>query len=175
MRGDRPKLSDRELLYAATSRCRCGAGLAYPLDHGLAQKLGAWVCSSVLKGDVEALASDQTMAAFGNSGPPGEHDGLPWTFFKVREETSINNHGGHTTRPTGTVARTIGKAKCPKCSHSWQSEPYSACGLGHHWFSGPCPNCSYAVGGDGVYRSGDGERIETRCPDVILDAPVVAS
>lgn len=150
------RLTDKELLYAATARCRCGVGLAYPLDHALAMRLRAWVCSAVLKADEGSL--------------PGQHDRLDFAFYKVREETSINNRGGHTTRPAGTVARTVGKAKCPKCNHEWQSEPYSACGLGHHWFPGPCPGCGHAVGGNGVYRSGDGPRIETRYPHVVLDA-----
>lgn len=165
------KLTDRDLLYAATARCRCGAGLAYPMDHELACAIGAWVCSAVLKRDVADVATDQTQAAFAGTPTVGNHDCLPWAFFKVREETSINNHGGHTTRPLGTVARTVGKAKCPKCQHEWQSEPYSACGLGHHWFPGACPGCGYAVGADGTYRSDEGEPIKTGCPDVVLDAP----
>lgn len=170
MSDDRPKLTDKELLYAATARCRCGAGLAYPMEHDLARAIGAWVCSAVLRGDVPGVATDQTTAAFTGAPSDGDHDSFPWAYFKIREETSINNRGAHTTRPPGTIARTIGKAKCPECSHEWQSDPYSACGLGHHWFSGPCPGCGYAVGGDGVYRSSDGPRIETRCPDVVLDA-----
>ena len=143
-------LTDEDLLYAATVRCRCGAGLAYPLDHEIGY--GAWVCSAALKGaDV------------------GDHDSLPWSMYKVREETSINNTGGHTTRPPGTIARIIGKATCPKCGHAWQSEPYVACGLGHHWFSGPCPSCGYAVGGSGTWSTSEGKPIEKRYMDVVLD------
>lgn len=170
MSDDRPRLTDKDLMYAATTRCRCGAGLAHPLDHDLAGELRAWACSAVLRGDVDGPATPQGFAALRGEPPPGDHDALDFAFFKVREETSINNRGGHTTRPAGTVARTIGKAKCPKCEHEWQSEPYSACGRGHHWFSGACPSCGHAVGGDGVYRSGDGPRIETRYPHVVLDA-----
>lgn len=147
-------LTDKDLMYAATGRCRCGAGLAHPMDHELALRQRAWTCSAVLKG--ERLS--------------GDHDCLPFAFWKVREETLINNTGGHTTRPAGTVARMVGTAKCPSCAHEWQSEPYSACGLDHHWFPGPCPNCGHAVGGNGTYRSGDGPRIETRYWDVVLDA-----
>lgn len=167
---DRPKLTDRELLYAATARCRCGAGLAYPLDHKLAMAIRAWVCSAVLKGDVDGMATDQTMAAFDKTAAAGDHDSFDWAMWKIREETSINNRGGHTTRPAGTVARTIGKAKCPKCNHEWQSEPYSACGLGHHWFPGPCPGCGYAVGAHGTWCSDEGDPISVGCPDVVLDA-----
>ncbi len=146
--------TDFDLLYAATDRCRCGAGLAYPLDPDKAFELRAWVCSDYLK--------DQARG--------GNHDKLPFAFWKVREETSINNHGGATTRPAGTVCRTVGTATCPQCGHKWESEPYDACGLGHHWFSGPCPQCGYAVGGEGVWRSDEGESIQHRFRDVVLAA-----
>lgn len=107
--------TDQELLYAATARCECGAGMAHPLDHEAAMKLRAWRCSVVLKG-----------------GGGGGHSELPFAFYKVREETSINNRSGGSTRPAGTVARTVGRAKCPKCGSEWRSEPYNACGASHH-------------------------------------------
>jgi hypothetical protein len=155
--------TDVELMYAATARCEgCHAGLAYPLDHEEARKLSAWACSRVLKGEVPDVPEEH-----------GKHSSYPWAFYKVREETSINNRGGYTTRPAGTVARTVGKAKCPKCSHTWESEPYSACGASHHWFSGPCPSCGYAVGADGTHRSGDGEPIEMRYRDDVRPAEPV--
>ena len=160
---DRPRLTDHDLLYAATARCRCGAGLAHPLDHDLAIELRAWVCSVVLKGDpVEIDLEDHDSSE--------DHDALEFAFFKVREETSVNNAGGYTTRPAGTVARTVGHAKCPICKHEWTSEPYSACAAGHHWFPGPCPCCGHAVGGSDSYSTKDGPPIETRHPHVILAA-----
>lgn len=145
-------ITDTELLYAATRRCWCGAGLAYPLDSKLALKIRAWTCSAVLKEEV----------------PDGGHDRFPFAFYKIREETSINNEGAHTTRPPGTVCLTVGKALCPKCGHQWQSEPYDACGRGHHWFSGPCPSCGYAVGAEGIWRGDEGEPIEHRYANVVL-------
>ena len=145
-------MKDTELLYAATVRCRCGAGLAYPLDHDAAWKLGAWVCACLLREEQQT----------------GEHDRFPWAFYTIREETSINNRGGATTRPAGTVARKVGSATCPKCDHKWQSEPYSACGASHHWFSGPCPQCGYAVGGEGSWSTDQGKPIECRYKDVII-------
>ena len=145
-------LTDHELLYAATGRCRCGAGLAHPLDDELAWKLRRWVCADILKGCATTT----------------EHDALPFALYKVREETSINNRSGATTRPAVTVARTLGTASCPRCQHEWQSEPYDACGLGHHWFSGACPSCGYAVGGAGSHSSTDGPAIITRYRTVVI-------
>jgi hypothetical protein len=142
---------DTDLLYSAEARCPCGAGLAYPLDHKEALATGAWQCSAALKGVAE-----------------GKHVSYPFALWKIREETSINNYGGASTRPPGTVALTVGHAVCPSCNHEWESEPYSACGAGHHWFSGPCPVCGYAVGADGTLRSGDGEAIKTRYRTVVV-------
>ena len=161
-------LTDKELLYAATVRCRCGAGLAYPMDQELSLHIRAWVCSAVLKGETGGVRATRKDWFVGNV-PVGQHDALDWAMWKVREETSINNHGGHTTRPPGTYARTVGNAKCPKCEHTWESEPYIACGLGHHWFCGPCPGCGYTIGAGGTYSTRQGTPIETRYLDVILD------
>lgn len=147
--------TDKDLLYAATARCaKCDAGLAYPRDHDEARKYSAWMCSAVLRGDTTER----------------DHDCLPWAFWKVREETSINSRSGLTTRPPGTIARTVGKAKCPKCEHTWQSEPYDAAGLSHHWYPGPCPGCGYAVGANLSSSSADGPSIEVRFTDVVLEA-----
>lgn len=148
-------LTDKTLLYAADARCsKCGAGIAYPLDHERAWELRAWICSAVLKDDATGTG----------------HDSLPFAYWKVREETSINNRRRTSTRPLGTVCRTVGTAKCPKCWHTWESEPYDANGLGHHWFSGPCPECGYAVGSAGTWASGEGEPIEHRFHDVVLES-----
>lgn len=149
------KYTDMELEYAATGRCVCGAGLAHPLDTPEALRINAWVCSKNLKGEVPQHLW-------------GEHDVLPFSFYKVREESSINNRGGFTTRPPGTVAMTVGTATCPKCQHSWKSEPYSANGLNHHWFAGPCPECGYSVGGGSSYSSLDGAPIDSRFRTVVL-------
>lgn len=150
----RQQMNDYDLLYAATVRCACGAGMACPQDNSEALRLRAWVCSDVLKGADAA-----------------GHDRLDFALYKVREETSINNMSGSTTRPPGTVCLTVGKAKCPKCQQEWESEPYNACGLNHHWFSGPCPQCGYAVGSAGMWSSTQGEPIEHRYSDVVRPEP----
>ncbi len=146
--------TDATLMYAATARCAlCNAGLAYPLDPKDAFELGAWVCSSTLKGAEDPLLL---------------HTRLPFAFWKVREETSINNYGSHTTRPEGTQCLTVGHFSCPNCTCHWHSQPYSACGKSHHEFSGPCPACGYAVGADGLYSSSEGEPIDSRYGHVVL-------
>lgn len=177
--------TDRELLYAATARCKCGAGLAHPLDHEAAWKLRAWVCSAVLKGEGAGVSERWPGRVTSANAVEQPHDRYDFGMWKVREETSINNQGSFTTRPPGTLARTVGRATCPKCHHKWESEPYDAPqSPGHHWRSGPCPQCGYAVGsltefvaveapgGGGVWRSEDGEPIDQRYWDVVLDSPV---
>ena len=145
--------TDKTLEYAATVRCKCGAGVAMPLDVEESMSLAAWVCSEVLKGN----ASD--------------HDSFPFVFWKIREETSINNTPGLTTRPAGTIARTIGHATCGQCNSEWESEPYEACGKSHHWFPGNCPKCGNDCGGHGSHSSTDKRpRIEARYRTVILDS-----
>lgn len=148
--------TDFELLYAATARCsNCNAGLAYPhRPSEIHPRPSAWICSRVLKGEV----------------PAREHTSLPFVFWKVREETSINNMSGQTTRPEGTVALTVGHACCPvaTCRKRWKSEPYAAPGLSHHWQPGPCPDCGYAVGAHGSYSSTEGKPIDTRFEDVVF-------
>lgn len=147
--------TDRELEYAATARCRCGAGLAYPEDVADSMAIGAWLCSAVLKGAT-----------------PDDHDSYPFAFYKIREETSINNGPGMTTRPAGTVARTVGLAKCGACGHEWESDPYEACGKTHHWFPGSCPRCGNDCGGGGSFSSDDRRpRIETRYRTVVAESP----
>lgn len=143
--------TDRDLLYSATARCWCGAGLAYPSGHNV----GAWKCARSLRGEV----------------PEHEHDSYARIFYKIREETSIRNAGGATTRPSGTVCRTVGAATCPQCQHKWESEPYSACGRSHHWYPGRCPNCGYGVGGQESWSSEEGPAIVVRYRDVVLDEP----
>lgn len=78
---EHPAFADADLTYAATARCRCGAGFAYPNNSGMH---GRWDCSAILKG----------AAAHGT-----EHDGaLPFAFYSVKSEQQPSA-GGVTTRP----------------------------------------------------------------------------
>lgn len=151
--------TDFEIEYAAGAHCDiCGAGLAHPLNGREALQLGAWVCSKELKSEF----------------PDGAHSRYPFAFYKIREESSINNRSGSTTRPKGTLCLTKGEATCPKCGTWWEGEPYNANGLSHHWFSGDCPTCGYNVGGNGSYSSNDGKPIETRYRTIVVADPQYA-
>lgn len=147
--------TDLELLYATVARCDCGAGMAYPLASDEAMSRAAWECSDVLKGVAQG----------------DKHSTLPFAFYKIREETSINNHDRVTTRPVGTLAMTVGHAVCGACKHEWGSEPYHAPGMTHHWFPGACPKCGNDCGANGSWSSDDKRpRIEVRYHDVVVQA-----
>lgn len=87
LRGDRSQaFSQSELRYAASSRCACGAGMAYPVDGPLD---GAWDCSSILTG---------TAAHKGEPGATQHTARLPFAFWSVKSEDQPSA-GGRTTRP----------------------------------------------------------------------------
>jgi len=75
------KFSPDELRYAATSRCKCGAGLAYPKNSS---PRGSWYCSVILTGQAERGSS---------------HDSsFPFTFYEIKSEHQPSANG-QTTRP----------------------------------------------------------------------------
>lgn len=85
---------DSELIYAATARCECGAGLAYPPnaepeEDSVFKYWDYWDCSAILKG--EAIPQDQEGAV--------KHIGkLPFTFYEIKSENQPSANGV-TTRP----------------------------------------------------------------------------
>lgn len=75
------------LVYAATARCPCGAGLAY--QAGADPFTGAWDCSAILTGT--AIPSGQLGSV--------EHTAvLPFVFYEIKSERQPSAHGA-TTRP----------------------------------------------------------------------------
>ena len=75
-----------ELIFAATNRCACGAGLAYPKNIG---RFGSWTCSDILLG--RAI----------QKGKPGckEHSqDYPFTFYEIKSENQPSAYS-RTTRP----------------------------------------------------------------------------
>lgn len=89
--GDDYVFSDDELRYAATARCKCGAGMAYPkdADHFGGSKSkwgGAWFCSALLKSE-------------GDWATQSHSAGLPFAFYEVISEDQVARANGKTTRP----------------------------------------------------------------------------
>jgi hypothetical protein len=73
--------TDAELVYAATARCGCGAGLAYFKGTSLR---GFWDCSATLKGTADKAVQHT--------------DRLPFAFYEVKSEKQPSAQGA-TTRP----------------------------------------------------------------------------
>ncbi len=75
-----------ELVFAAYTRCPCGAGMAYPKNIG---PRGHWDCSDILLG--RAVASNE---------PGGKtHEAqLPFAFYNIKGEGQPSANGA-TTRP----------------------------------------------------------------------------
>lgn len=83
---------DSDLVYAATSRCPCGAGLAYARNdpgNGVFKGPSAWDCSAILKG--EAVPSGQPDSVTHTAE-------LPFAFYEVLSEDQ-SSAAGATTRP----------------------------------------------------------------------------
>jgi len=82
-----------ELRFAATTRCECGAGFAYPLNIG---GQGAWHCSDILLG--RAIPSNQ-------EGGKSHSSSMPFAFYEVKSEDQMLDSKtryrdqGYTTRP----------------------------------------------------------------------------
>lgn len=73
-----------ELIFAATNRCPCGAGLAYPKNIG---PWGSWDCSDILLGRATPKGEEGSK----------EHTGeLPFSFYEIKSEQQLGNK---TTRP----------------------------------------------------------------------------
>jgi hypothetical protein len=84
-------MPEHDLVYAATARCQCGAGLAYDRNGESGKPTqGYWDCSAILLG--EAIPDGQ----------PGsvQHTAqLPFVFYKIKGENQPSAEGA-TTRPT---------------------------------------------------------------------------
>jgi hypothetical protein len=72
----------RRLVYAATARCQCGAGLAFDPRGPSGKPLGYWACSRVLLGDA----------------PDGHCDPVPFAGPTIMAENAAGALG-QTTRP----------------------------------------------------------------------------
>jgi hypothetical protein len=77
---------DRQLVYAANSRCPCGAGLAHPKKIG---RDGYWDCSDILTG--RAIPK-------GEEGWVTHTAQLPFVFYEVKSEDQPSAQGASTRR-----------------------------------------------------------------------------
>lgn len=77
-----------ELVFAATNRCVCGAGLAYPKKTG---PWGEWDCSAVLLGQVADPLEKLENGKF-------KHATYPFSFYEIKSENQPSANGA-TTRP----------------------------------------------------------------------------
>lgn len=76
-----------ELIFSATNRCACGAGIAYPKDIGV---WGSWICSDILRG----LA-----IAAGKEGSKQHSSNLPFSMYEIKSEDQPSANS-MTTRPS---------------------------------------------------------------------------
>jgi hypothetical protein len=164
-----------DLLYAARTRCRCGAGLAYAMAH--TGMHGEWACSRVLLGEVEVLTRDDpkpditpkpshdglSNLAMDTSG--GGHDLLPFVFFEIKSEGQPSAEGA-TTRPLGTHVEWEPHCTCKKCGHCWVAPRRRASAPSAERLGGlDCPKCGAQHYSDGFVITGD---VAARFPNVVV-------
>lgn len=84
-------VSAKQLRYAATARCTCGAGMAYEPGGESGKPIhGYWDCSAILTG---------TAIPSGQPGAVKHESRLPFAFYEIKSEGQPSAHGA-TTRPT---------------------------------------------------------------------------
>ena len=83
---EKSQYTDDEIVYSATSRCYCGAGLAFPKS---CSSKHYWDCADILTG--RAIPS-------GQDGSKTHTDKLPFMFWKIKSERQPSSQG-LTTRP----------------------------------------------------------------------------
>jgi len=80
------KFTTDELIFSATARCECGAGLAYPIGIGIH---GCWDCADILLG--KAIPA-------GQEGSKTHSGSMPFAFYEIKSENQPSAYGA-TTRP----------------------------------------------------------------------------
>lgn len=78
------KLTPSDLIYAATSRCPCGAGLAHPRNAGPWGDTAYWDCSAILTGTARIDITHEAR--------------LPFAYYEIKSEQQPSANGA-TTRP----------------------------------------------------------------------------
>lgn len=82
------KTFDDGLIYSATARCKCGAGLCY--EEGKEGINGAWHCSAGVLADRAGLPLD--------GWDKSAHQSFPFAFYEIKSEDQPSANGA-TTRP----------------------------------------------------------------------------
>ena len=144
------KFTPQELCFAATSRCSCGAGFAYPEDTGIH---GQWECSAILMGEAEAGST--------HSSP------LPFAFYEVKSESQPSANGA-TTRPKGTHVETEPHLTCRKCATNWIAPRYRSTyeASREAMKAIQCPNCGERYLNE---NGSSNSNIQSRWFDVVVD------
>jgi hypothetical protein len=155
----------KDLLYAARTRCRCGAGMAYPTKD--TDMHGQWVCSRVLLGEVELLTKDDPQPAIPpQPANPGfsiaildtaaqVHDVLPFWCYDVKSEGQPSAQGA-TTRPAGTHVEWQPHCTCKRCGHAWVAPSRRPSAPDAERLGGmDCPKCGARYVRDGFVIKGD--------------------
>ena len=75
-------MKPKNLVYAARTRCPCGAGMAYP--RGADPFKGYWDCSAILLGTADVGVKHEAK--------------LPFIFYEIKSEGQPSANGA-TTRP----------------------------------------------------------------------------
>lgn len=100
MNDEKQFFTDEQLIYAATARCDCGAGFAYPSNPTVKQcrawmpdspfrMWDHWVCSDILTGRAVRKCEE---------GAKTHSGALPFVFWEVKSEMQPSAQG-RTTRP----------------------------------------------------------------------------
>ena len=169
MTNNETPLTDADLLYSACTRCECGAGLAYPLDHEAARKLGAWVCARVLKGEVDTtgdVSVNAPMSPVRRADAAGHaHIALPWWCYSVKSEGQPSSNGA-STRPVGTHIETEPHCKCKACGHSYvAARRLASAPFAQRTGGCDCPKCGASyLSADG----GSGDHIDVRNHQIVV-------
>lgn len=80
-------MTEDDLVYAATTRCLCGAGMAYNKFCRSSERY--WECSAILLGKAKPAIEPDAVVHTGK---------LPFAFWEVLSEREYASHGA-TTRP----------------------------------------------------------------------------
>ena len=140
-----------KLLFAATARCPCGAGLAYDEDSSEGVH-GAWDCSAILLGTADKTKQHEAR--------------LPFAFYDVKDESQPSSQGATTRPPEMGRVHWIVHFDCATCGEKWKTEPRPV-DMRRIWYGGPCPKCGEP---ESLEHGGDNPKLRRFSESVIVGA-----